>query len=223
MPFPRRTIAFARPSNAQSVQDQVTWLSNVLTDHSVQFANLDLTPSSSANITCSIAQQQHQSARSSPGIHTLVRTSDIPTGTKITIDHDHRIDDAGKMITVVMTAVIAIAMTGTKIMIGMMTIWMTGMIGKTHAAIVGMATEAHATIGGITTTTDGILLKMTRATPARLGPTHQHTRWGTNHNRSHTQSEPTPATWPSLPVSNVTNQDTTPRNAQQPTVAKHPR
>ena len=222
MPFPRRTIAFAKPSNARSVQDQVTWLSNVLTDHSVQFANLDLTPSSSVNITCLIAERQHPYARSSLGIHTLVRTSDIPTGTKITIDHDHRIDDAGTTITVAMTAVIAIAMTRTKIMIGMMTIGMTGMIDETHATIGETATEARATIEGITTTADGILLKMTRITPTRLGPTHQHTRRGTNRNLSHTQSGLTPATRPPLPVSSATNQGTTPHNAQQQTVERRP-
>ena len=221
MPFHRRTTAFAKPSNARSVQDQVTWLLNALTDHSSQFANRDLTSSSSASITCSIAQRQHRSARSSRGTRTLDRTSVIPTKTTITIDHDHRIDDARKTITVEMTAVIAIAMTGTTIMIVMMMIGMTGMIGGTHVTIGETATATHTTIEGITTTADGMLLKTTSETPTHLGPTHQHTRRGTN--RNHTQTELKPATRPTLPVLNVTNQATTPRNAQQPTVAKHPR
>ena len=125
--------------------------------------------------------------------------------------------------TIEMTAMIAIAMTGTTIMIGMMMIGMTGMIGGTHATIGEPATATHAIIEGITTTADGIPLKTTRATPTRLGPTHQHTRQGTNYNRFHTQTDLTPTTRPTLPVSNVTNRDTTPRNAQQLTVAKHPR
>ena len=149
------------------------------------------------------------------------------------IDHDHLIDDAGTTITVAMTivtetttdtdwmtTVIAIAMTGMTIMIGMMTIGMSDMIDGTHAMIGKMATEARATIEGITTTVDGIILKMTRATPTRLGRTHQQTRRGINHKPFHTQSGLTPATRPPLPVSNATNQGTTPRNAQQPTVEK---
>ena len=220
MPFPRRTIAFAKPSNARSVQDQVTWLSNALTDHSVQFANRDLTPSSSASITCSIAQRPHQSARSSPGTRTLDRTSVIPTETTITIDHDHRIDDAGTTITIEMTAVIAIATTGTTIMIVTTMIGMTGMIGGTHVTIGETATATHATIEGTTTTVDGMLLQTTSGTPTHRGPTHQHTRRGTN--RNHTQTELKPVTRLTSPVLNVTNKATTPHNAQQPTVAKHP-
>ena len=88
-----------------------------------------------------------------------------------------------------MTTVIAIAMTGMTIMIDMMMIGMTDMIDGTHATIGETTTATHATIEGITTTADGILLKTTRATPTRLGPTHQHTRQGTNHNRFHTESE----------------------------------
>ena len=85
-----------------------------------------------------------------------------------------------------MTDVIAIAMTRTTIMIGMMMIGMTGMIDETHVTIGETATEVRARIEGITTIADGMLLRMTHAMPTRLGPTHQHTRQGTNHNRFHT-------------------------------------
>ena len=119
-----------------------------------------------------------------------------------------------------MTAGIAIAMNETMIMIGMMTIGMTDMIGGTHATIGETETEARPTIEGITTTADGILLKTTRTTPTHLGPTDQHTRRGTN--RNHIQTERKPVTRLTPPVLNVTNKATTPHNAQQPTVAKHP-
>ena len=122
----------------------------------------------------------------------------MPTGTKITIDHDHRIDDAETTITVAMTVVIVIVMTSTTIMIGMMTIGMTDMISGTHATIGVTATVARATIEGITK----ILLKMTYAKPTN---TRGNPRLETNHHRSHTQSELTPTTRPPLPVSNVTN------------------
>ena len=141
--------------------------------------------------------------------------SAIPIGTTITTAHDPRIDDAETTITVEMTAVIAIATTRTMIMIVTTMIGMTGMTGGTHVTIGETATATHATIEGTTTTVDGMLLQMTSETPTPRRPTHQHTRRGTNHNRSHTQSELTPATRPPLPVSNVTNRATTLPNAQQ--------
>mgnify|MGYP000665681772 CR=1 FL=1 len=221
MPFHRRTTAFAKPSNARSVQARVIWLSNVLIAHSVQFANRDLTPSNNASTTCSIALRPHQFARSSPGTRTLDRMSVIPTETTITIAHDHRIDDAGTTITVEMTAGIAIATTGTTIMIVTTMIGMTGMIGGTHVTIGETETATHATIEGTTTTADEMLLQTTSGTPMHLGPTHHQTRQGINRNSSHTQTGLTPATRPTLRVLNVTNSATMPRNAQQPTVAKH--
>ena len=54
----------------------------------------------------------------------------------ITITQDPRIDHAETTITVEMTAVIAIATTGTTIMIVTTMIGMTGMIGETHVVAI---------------------------------------------------------------------------------------
>ena len=56
------------------------------------------------------------------------------------IGHDHRIDDVGTTITVETTAMIAIAMTRTTIMIDMTMIGMTGLIGGIHVKIGGEPT-----------------------------------------------------------------------------------
>ena len=134
--------------------------------------------------------------------------SDNPTRTRITNDPDRQIGGAGTTITVETmtvtetttdgdrtTVVIAIAMTEQMtIMIGMTTIGMTDMIRGIHVMIGETLTEDRATIEGITTTVVGILLKMTRATQTRPGPTHQHKRPGINHTPPHTQIGLTPAT-----------------------------
>ena len=228
MPFPRRKIASAKPSNVRFVPDQVTWLWNVLTDHNVQSGSLALTLSSNANIICSTAQRWLWFARWSPGIHTLVRTSGKPTGTRITSDPDHKIGGTMMTITVEMTTVTETTTDGDRttrrkmIMIGMMTIGMTDMIRGIHVMGGETLTEVRAIIEGITTTVNGILLIMIRATQTRPRPTHHHTRPGINHHPSHTQSGLTPATRPQLPVSSAANQGTTPRNAQQQTVERRP-
>ena len=78
----------------------------------------------------------------------------------------------GTTITVEMTVGIAIATTGTTIMIVTTMIRMPGMIGGTHVTIGETETATHATIEGTTTTADEMLLQMTSGTPMHLGPTH---------------------------------------------------
>ena len=139
--------------------------------------------------TCSIAQRPHQFARSSLETCILVRTSVILTETTRTIDHDHRIDDAGTTITVEMTAVIAIAMTGTTIMIVTMMIEMKGMIDGTPVTIGATETTTHATIEGTTTTADEMPTQTINGTTMHLGPTHHQTGRGNNYHSYHPQTE----------------------------------
>ena len=144
----------------------------------------------------------------------------MPTETRITIDRDPRIDDAETPITVEMTAGIAIAMTGTTIMIVMTMIGMTGMIGGIHVTIGETETATPATIEGTTKIADETATPTINEITMHLGPTLHQTGRGMNCHNSHPQNEQKPVTRPTLRVLNVTNSATMLRNARQPTVAK---